>query len=577
MAKNVDTTKMKQIVIKYAEKYKVPVDLALALVRQESGFNPNAKSHAGAMGLGQLMPATAKSLGVKNAYDPEQNAEGAMKHLGNLLIHYKGNEELALAAYNAGMGNVQKYGGIPPFKETQNYVRSIKAGKKEYSKIAKNSSLVASNINNVIKGGKNMPLEGQVNMTAMPNYTGNYTRDALIGRAVTGMSSYEIAKDMFRRGQISYEQLNAQFPKQVAQEGITPAMQGASMTPAQRELLDRKVGLTPEQIQQLQAGEQALRQQMIQAQGNYNQGLASQMQAQYDKIMQAAANDPRLQDTGYYIDPERARRDIGYKATDVLLGGSGNIPSYMDMQKMRYQAEVANKYGIPYEQLMAGRQTVYENQLKALGQQAADLKEMANQGQISQRTLMTEMAKIKSASDGLIKGMEKEADYQKEIASKIISAQGDIDKQLYTNAGNADTTGMTQAGGIAQEGIKAQAGNINTQMTGDAQRDVADVGAKANVYRSDTMRAINQENLPWRSNMGYGALFTGLSGVPNSNVGAYMVGTGQMSPTNANASFNYNPIPDAEQRYSLPTNVPFFNNLLNGQSNVDDTYYGDNQ
>lgn len=77
--------------------------------------------------------------------------------------------------------------------------------------------------------------------------------------------------------------------------------------------------------------------------------------------------------------------------------------------------------------------------------------------------------------------------------------------------------------------------------------------------------------------MGYGALFTGLSGVPNSNIGAYMVSTGQMSPTNANASFNYNPIPDAGKRYSLPTNVPFFNNLLNGQSNVDDTYYGDNQ
>jgi soluble lytic murein transglycosylase-like protein len=122
---SVSRGEINDLISKYSEKNGLDEDFVKAVINQESGFNPNATSSCGAMGLMQLMPSTAQGLGVTNAYDAEQNIEGGTKYLKGLMDRFGNDKSLALAAYNAGPNAVKKYGGIPPYAETQNYIKSV--------------------------------------------------------------------------------------------------------------------------------------------------------------------------------------------------------------------------------------------------------------------------------------------------------------------------------------------------------------------------------------------------------------------------------------------------------------------
>lgn len=178
-----------------AKKYNVSEDLLKAVAYNESRFQADATSSAGAMGIMQLMPATAEYLGVQDAYNPYDNIMGGARLLSRLSDMYDGNERLMIAAYNAGSGNVEKYGGVPPFKETQNYVEKVlDTLKNGVSTDGITVSAGKENVVNTAQGAK-----ANTNNVVRTENTGNDSSKSYISDEVLTYDEYKLLMTYFEQ------------------------------------------------------------------------------------------------------------------------------------------------------------------------------------------------------------------------------------------------------------------------------------------------------------------------------------------------------------------------------------------
>ena len=458
---------LKQYARKMARKYGIDPELFVKQIQMESGFNPRAKSSAGAVGIAQFMPSTAKGMGFTAGINPLLDLEMAAKLMVRHLKNNNGRYDLALAAYNAGQGNVNKYGGVPPFKETQNYVRNILGKNNNKNKRFKTKEALAQVSTN------QQPLQGQVQQGNL-YYPQNIERiqnlqlpnpktmrnTELEQRAIQGMSDFEAALDMFRRGLRSYQELAAQFPNEVAQAGITPEMQGSFLPQDVRDIMNEAAAVRPSNAD-VEAANQRVSQQNKEIQdalSQREQALRDFMQQQYLAQRRDIANNPALQRGGYYLDPRDAELAIrGRTAIGLATGRPDMIGNANGIARARYEAQIANQYGIPYDQLVAAQDAVYKNTVDAAKQNMQNAIIMYQRGDMNTAELMKAM----QANQAAVNGMQQKAD------EKYLEFLGKI-----------GSNAVTQAGGVQRANINAQS-DINRQAGVNAA-NIANNYANAN-------------------------------------------------------------------------------------------------
>jgi hypothetical protein len=463
MTNNNNKNKLKQYARQMARKYGIDPELFVKQIQMESGFNPRAKSGAGAVGIAQFMPSTAKGMGFTAGIDPLQDLEMAAKLMAGHLRNNNGRYDLALAAYNAGQGNVNKHGGVPPFKETRNYVRNILNGKRQF-KTKEALAQVSTN---------QQPLQGQVQQANLSHPQGiervqslqlpnpQTMRNAeLEQRATQGMSDFEAALDMFRRGLRSYQELASQFPNEVAQAGITPEMQGSFLPQDVRDIMNEAAAVRPSSAD-IEAANQRVSQQNREIQDTVaqrEQALRDFMQQQYLAQRRDIANNPALQRGGYYLDPDQAAYSLmGDTALGLAYGRPDMIKGVEDAARARYQANIANQYGIPYDQLVAAQDAVYKNTVEAAKQNMQNAIIMYQRGDMTTAELMKAMQANQAAVNGMQQGANE----------KYLEFLGKVVPNM-----------VTQAGGVQRAGINAQ--SDTNRQAGVNAANIANNYANAN-------------------------------------------------------------------------------------------------
>lgn len=586
----ISKNELKQYARQMAQKYGIDPELFVRQIQMESGFNPRAKSGAGAVGIAQFMPSTAKGMGFTAGVNPLRDLEMAAKLMAGHLRNNNGRYDLALAAYNAGQGNVNKHKGVPPFRETQNYVRNILGGNRTSNKKFKTKEV------NALVAQYNNPdsLQGQVSTSAGAPY------DPTIGRvqgitapdlyqsltpqlrdiAIQTRTPFDIALEQMRNGLKTFEELQTQFPKEVNQFGITKAMEGQAVP---QDILDRRaeiIGMVPTEADINKASQRVAEQnqQLVDAVNQREQGLRDFMAQQYAAQRADIANNPALQRGGYYLDPDQAAYSLmGDTALGLAYGRPEMIRGVEDAARARYQANIANQYGIPYDQLVAAQDAVYKNTVEAAKQNMQNAIIMYQRGEMNTADLMKAMQANQGAVNSARNAaLEQVVDYAKQVDPKLIERNTSLNEKILGTGADITKTGQVQAGGLQRNILDNQTDLMRTQYSTESGLNQAEKELELQKQRQDASAAymqqmadVAQQNaqtnaqykeqmLPYQQflNATQGAAFG--STVPNFNAVQYGQDLGVI-PQGGNYSLRSNP--------ALQQNTGLFNLLNRRQAN----------
>lgn len=494
-AVNMGKNQIKNMAIDIALRFGVPAALVLAMIKQESNFNPNAVSGAGAQGLMQLMPATARELGVKNPFDPRENITGGVKYIKQMLDMFGGNVELALAAYNAGASNVKKAGNkVPNIKETKNYVKTIMGNSNKFFKDIENFvnanpaikyspegfllRAIGGAVNAVDNSRKGKPTTTAKKQSAVPQQQG---QSAVVNDVQQPVNGGLTAGDLLAYNSTPPQQTykvgnmtaapNAQGVYQLEGNptGLNPTdmyKKGLQTIPTMNQVMDTVTNnVTPQITGQLNKyGDVVLGNVPTKAevQSMINQGnakadqliqsapdvmkFADRLENARKEAMAAVANDPRLQGGSYYMNPE------AYNAAFVINPNVATMDDLAKLGQLRYEANVANSVGVPYADYIRARENAAKAAVDALSPYGTGLSNFANSAAANYQTqagiLNNQQARNIDALNALNNGVQTVGAYGASAGQTIaspynaaiptgINSQADLGK-AYISIGNKD-------------------------------------------------------------------------------------------------------------------------------------------